>query len=96
MVGGWEKYCPRCIENYGVEQDGTFHKRNGYLDEVVYKMEFEKDLARAKNTRKSIKSYKAMPVPRAVEIKPVYYANRSAGRNNDPAYRKRFGSRPSV
>ena len=95
MVSGYQKYCPDCVKRYGVEQDETFHKRTGYLDEAGYKAEFEKDLARARYDRGPIKQHKMIPA-RKEQLSPVYIPNTGKiTKQSNPAYRKHAGSRPN-
>jgi hypothetical protein len=47
-VGAYEKYCPTCVNKYGVAQDETWHKNHWFQNwDVERKAEFEKDLQSA-------------------------------------------------
>jgi hypothetical protein len=98
MVGGYEKYCLDCVDKYGVKQDVSYWKTRGFEAWQNREAEFRKDLAAVPA------DYKKPKTPtrhiRHVELlrynalsKPVYIPNMSRGKNSNPAYRKRFGSR---
>ena len=46
MVSAYEKYCPGCVDKYGVQQDETFHKRSVPIEQ--WPAEFQKDREIAK------------------------------------------------
>ena len=46
MVGGYEKYCPACLEKYHIKQDDMFHKMG--IQQTEWPAEFKKDRELAK------------------------------------------------
>ena len=94
IAGGYEKYCDDCVKRYGVKQDETFYKSHWFNDwEAERKAEFEKDLAAVPAARPILQSQ-----PRkTLEEKPLPLVRmHKSGKNNHPAYRKRFGSKPKI
>jgi hypothetical protein len=91
IVGGYEKYCEDCIRTYGVMQDRYYWRTRGFNEWQNNKAEFEKDLAAVPANFSPAPKAK----PNTPEIKTVYIpASSKPSRQSDPAYRKRFGSRP--
>jgi hypothetical protein len=92
IVGGYEKYCDNCVKTYGVKQDEVFHKNHWFNDwETERKMEFEKDLA-------AVPAARPIPAPQlrktiGEQLLPLTRLHKS-GKNSQPDYRKRFGSKP--
>ena len=46
IVGGYEKYCHKCVAKYGVKQDANFWRTHSFSNwDVDRKAEFENDIA---------------------------------------------------
>jgi hypothetical protein len=90
MVGGYEKYCDDCVKKYGVKQDRMWHKTYYFTDwNTERAAEFAKD---AQSTKERDLRKHNPDKPKTTIY--VYHQTPKATKQSDPAYRKRFGSRP--
>jgi hypothetical protein len=95
-VSGYEKYCPDCLDTYGVKQDVDFWQTRGFGTWQKRESVFQSDLAAVpadyKKPKAPSRHIRHIETIRNIPA-PVLVSAASRGKNNNPAYRKRFGSR---